>query len=48
MSGDAAVATHAVSKQYGRETALDDVNVRVPDGAVYVLPAPTARARARR
>lgn len=37
MSGDVAVATHALSKRYGRETALDDVNVRVPDGAVYVL-----------
>jgi ABC-2 type transport system ATP-binding protein len=37
MSGDAAVATRALSKRYGRDTALDDVNVRVPDGAVYVL-----------
>ena len=37
MSVDAAVATHALSKRYGRETALDDVNVRVPEGAVYVL-----------
>jgi ABC-2 type transport system ATP-binding protein len=37
MSGDAAVVTHAVSKRYGRETALADVNLRVPDGAVYVL-----------
>jgi len=37
MSGDAAVATHGLSKRYGRETALRDVNVRVPDGAVYVL-----------
>jgi ABC-2 type transport system ATP-binding protein len=37
MSGDARVATHALSKRYGPETALDDVNVRVPDGAVYVL-----------
>jgi ABC-2 type transport system ATP-binding protein len=37
MSGDAAVATHALTKRYGRETALDEVSVRVPDGAVYVL-----------
>jgi ABC-2 type transport system ATP-binding protein len=37
MSDDAAVVTHAVSKRYGRETVLDDVNLRVPDGAVYVL-----------
>ena len=27
----------ALSKRYGRETALDGVNLRVPDGAVYVL-----------
>ncbi len=37
MSGGDAVATHALSKRYGRETALDGVNLRVPDGAVYVL-----------
>lgn len=37
MTGGDAVATHALSKRYGSELALDDVNVRVPDGAVYVL-----------
>lgn len=37
MSCSLAVATHALSKQYGHETALHEVNVRVPDGAVYVL-----------
>jgi ABC-2 type transport system ATP-binding protein len=37
MSGGDAVATYEVSKRYGRETALDRVNLRVPDGAVYVL-----------
>jgi ABC-2 type transport system ATP-binding protein len=36
-SGVAAVATHGVSKRYGRETALDGVDLLVPDGAVYVL-----------
>jgi ABC-2 type transport system ATP-binding protein len=36
MSGDA-VTTTALSKRYGREAALDGVNLRVPDGAVYVL-----------
>lgn len=36
MSGDA-VATSEMSKRYGRETALDRVSLRVPDGAVYVL-----------
>ena len=32
-----AVATCGMAKRYGRETALDGVNLRVPDGAVYVL-----------
>ena len=35
--GDYAVATHGLSKRYGREQALTDVNLWVPDGAVYVL-----------
>jgi ABC-2 type transport system ATP-binding protein len=37
MSGGDAVTTHGISKRYGRETALDSVNLRVPEGAVYVL-----------
>ena len=37
MTGSDAVATHDLSKRYGRETALDGVSLRVPDGAVYVL-----------
>jgi ABC-2 type transport system ATP-binding protein len=32
-----AVVTHGLCKRYGRETALDRVDLRVPDGAVYVL-----------
>jgi ABC-2 type transport system ATP-binding protein len=36
-AGDHAVATHGLSKRYGRESALDRVDLRVPDGAVYVL-----------
>ncbi|HEV2146400.1 MAG TPA: ABC transporter ATP-binding protein [Longimicrobiaceae bacterium] len=32
-----AVATDGLSKRYGRETALDRVDLRVPEGAVYVL-----------
>src|SRR5688572_24829454 len=32
-----AVTTHALTKRFGRETALDRVDLRVPDGAVYVL-----------
>ena len=35
--GDYAVATHGLSKRYGRESALDQVDLRVPEGAVYVL-----------
>jgi ABC-2 type transport system ATP-binding protein len=37
MSVGDAVATYGLSKRYGRETALDAVDLRVPDGAVYVL-----------
>lgn len=36
-ASDYAVATHGLSKRYGRKTALDQVELRVPDGAVYVL-----------
>ena len=36
-AGDYAVATHGLSKRYGREAALDHVELRVPDGAVYAL-----------
>lgn len=32
-----AVATHALTKQYGRTVALDGVDLRLPEGAVYVL-----------
>ena len=37
MSGGDAVTTHGISKRYGRKTALDGVNLRVPERAVYVL-----------
>lgn len=37
QAGAFAVATHGLSKRYGGETALDGVDLRVPDGAVYVL-----------
>jgi ABC-2 type transport system ATP-binding protein len=36
MTGDA-VTTHGLTKRYGRETAVAGVELRVPDGAVYVL-----------
>ena len=32
-----AVATHGLSMHYGKQTALDAVDLRVPDGAIYVL-----------
>jgi ABC-2 type transport system ATP-binding protein len=32
-----AVATHELSMRYGKQTALDAVDLRVPEGAVYVL-----------
>lgn len=39
MQGDGAFAviTRGISKQYRRAVALSDVNLRVPDGSVYVL-----------
>ncbi|HYH79196.1 MAG TPA: ABC transporter ATP-binding protein [Longimicrobium sp.] len=36
-AGALAVATRGLTKRYGRETALDGVDLRVPKGAVYVL-----------
>jgi len=36
-TGQVAVATHGLTKRYGRETALETVDLRVPDGAVYAL-----------
>ncbi len=35
--GPYAVSTHALTKRYGRVVALDDVDLQVPEGAVYVL-----------
>lgn len=35
--GAYAVATHGLSKRYGRKSALEQVELRVPDGAVYLL-----------
>ena len=36
-SGPFAVTTDGLSKRYGGETALDRVDLRVPEGAIYVL-----------
>lgn len=35
--GALAVATHALSMRYGKQVALDAVDLRIPEGAVYVL-----------
>jgi len=32
-----AVATHGLSMRYGKQTALEAVDLRIPEGAVYVL-----------
>lgn len=37
MSDAFAVATHGLSMRYGKETALAGVDLRVPEGAVYIL-----------
>lgn len=37
MSALLAAATHDLSVHYGSEPALDRVNIRIPEGAVYVL-----------
>lgn len=37
QAGDYAVATHGLSKRYARKPALEHVELRVPDGAVYAL-----------
>lgn len=34
---DLALATHSVTKRYGPRTVLDGIDLRVPDGAVYLL-----------
>ncbi|HEX6904900.1 MAG TPA: ABC transporter ATP-binding protein [Thermoanaerobaculia bacterium] len=45
MSNAFAVATHGLSMRYGRETALDGVGLRVPEGAVYVLVGPNGAGK---
>lgn len=36
-TGVLAVATHALSLNYGNEVALNNVDLRIPEGAIYVL-----------
>jgi ABC-2 type transport system ATP-binding protein len=45
MSDALAVATHGLSMRYGRETALEGVDLRVPAGAVYVLIGPNGAGK---
>ena len=37
MSAGHEIATYELSKRYGHETALDGINLRVPEGAIYAL-----------
>lgn len=37
MSGAPVIATYELSKRYGHELALDRVDLRVPEGAIYAL-----------
>lgn len=45
MSDALAIATHGLSMRYGRETALDGVDLRVPEGAVYILIGPNGAGK---
>jgi ABC-2 type transport system ATP-binding protein len=43
--GPLAVSTRGLAKRFGRETALDGVNLQVPEGAVYVLVGPNGAGK---
>ena len=43
--GPFAVTTRALTKRYGSEVALDGLDVRVPEGAVYVLVGPNGAGK---
>jgi ABC-2 type transport system ATP-binding protein len=45
MSNAFAVATHGLSMRYGSETALEGVDLRVPEGAVYILIGPNGAGK---
>lgn len=40
-----AVTTHGLSRRYGSETALDGVDLRIPEGAVYILIGPNGAGK---
>ena len=43
--GELAVATHELTKRYGEQTALVDVALQVPAGAVYLLVGPNGAGK---
>jgi len=43
--GPFAVATHGLVKRFGRVTALDSVELQVPEGAMYVLVGPNGAGK---
>jgi ABC-2 type transport system ATP-binding protein len=43
--GPLAVATHGIVKRFRRETALDGVDLQVPEGAAYVLVGPNGAGK---
>jgi ABC-2 type transport system ATP-binding protein len=43
--GPFAVSTNALTKRYGSESALDGLDLRVPQGAVYVLVGPNGAGK---
>ncbi|MDQ3522600.1 MAG: ATP-binding cassette domain-containing protein, partial [Gemmatimonadota bacterium] len=43
--GPFAVATQALNKRFGRDTALAGVDLQVPEGAVYVLVGPNGAGK---
>lgn len=43
--GSLAISTRGLAKRFGRETALDGVNLQVPEGAVYVLVGPNGAGK---